>query len=258
MSDSAVVFLLLPGIFLCILLFVEMGRRIATQRRAGETERERVVLNTIETAIYALLGLMVAFTFSGAASRFDARRTLTVQEANAIGTAYLRLDLLPPAVQLPLREKFRRYTAARIAVYQTLPDLEASNTQAARAVALQSEIWTDAITALHAAQPASSLLLLSALNEMIDITSSRAVMLRTHTPPIILAGLVVLTLVCSLLIGSGLAARPTFGGGLHIIGFALVLTVTVYIIFDLDHPRVGLIRLDYTDQALLDVLAGMK
>src|SRR5262245_11782042 len=108
MSDTTVVLLFLPGMFLGILLFVVIGRRIAARRVAGVTERERAVLNTIETAIYALLGLMAAFTFAGAASRFDTRRTLTVQEANAIGTAYLRLDLLPTAAQPPLREKFRR------------------------------------------------------------------------------------------------------------------------------------------------------
>lgn len=114
MSDSAAMFVLLPGLFLCFLLFVEIGRRLGARWvDEEETERERVVLNTIETAIYALLGLMIAFTFSGAAERFDARRSLTVQEGNAIGTAYLRLDLLPAAVQPALREKFRRYTTPR-------------------------------------------------------------------------------------------------------------------------------------------------
>lgn len=67
-----------------------------------------------------------------------------------------------------------------------------------------------------------------------------------------------LTLVCSLLIGNGLARKRTYGVVLHTAGFALVLTVTMYVIFDLDHPRVGLIRLDYVDQALTDVLAGMR
>jgi len=258
MSDSAAVFVFLPAMFLCVLLFVEIGRRIGVRRAAGGPEREQVVESTIETAIYALLGLMLAFTFAGAASRFDARRAQTVQEANAIGTAYLRLDLLPAAAQPPLREKFRRYAEARIGVYQALPDLEASNAHAARAVALQSEIWAGAVAALRNAQPQAQLLVLPALNEMIDITTTRAVALKTHTPPVILVTLGVLSLVCSLLIGYGLAGGKPFGMVLHMLGFALVLTVTIYVILDLDHPRVGLIRLDYADQALKDVLAGMK
>jgi hypothetical protein len=257
-SDSTAVFLFLPGMFFGVMLFVEIGRRFGIRRVAGSTESERVVETTIETAIYALLGLMLAFTFAGSASRFDARRAQTVQEANAIGTAYLRLDLLPAAAQPPLREKFRRYTETRIEVFQVLPDVEASNAATTRAAALQGEIWSAAIAALKDTQPQASLLLLPALNDMFDITATRAVALRTHTPPVILGTLAVLSLVCSMLIGYGLAGIKPFSTLLHMIGFAVVLTVTIYVILDLDHPRVGLIRLDYADQALLDVLAGMK
>jgi hypothetical protein len=258
MGDSATGFLFLPGMFLCVLLFVEIGRRIGVRRIAGSAERERAVESTIETAIYALLGLILAFTFAGSASRFDARRTLTVLEANAIGTAYLRLDLLPAAAQPPLRGKFRRYTEARIAVFQVLPDIGASNEATARAAGLQDEIWTGAVAALKDAPPHASLLLLPALNDMFDIAATRGVTLKSHTPTVILATLGMLSLVCSLLIGYGLAGGKRFSMLLHTIGFALVLTVTVYVIIDLDHPRVGLIRLDYTDEALMDVLAGMK
>jgi hypothetical protein len=257
-SDTALVFVLLPGLFGCILLFVWLGRRIGNRRGGEETERERVGLVTVESAIYALLGLMIAFTFSGATSRFDARRAQTVQEANAIGTAYLRLDLLPAAAQPALRTKFRSYTEARMAVYRALPDIEASSADAARAVALQDEIWTDSMAALRSATPQASLLLVPALNDMIDITTTRNIALRTHTPPIILVALVVLTLISALLIGYALAGGKPFATNLHMIGFALMMTVTIYVILDLDHPRVGLIRLDYVDQALADVRAGMK
>lgn len=258
MSDNALVFAFLPLLFAAVLLFVWLGRWIGSRRGREETERERVGLVTVETAIYALLGLMVAFTFSGATSRFDVRRAQTVQEANAIGTVYLRLDLLPAAAQPALRDKFRRYTEERIEVYRALPDLEASDAHAARAEALQAEIWTGAIAALRGAPAQASLLLVPALNDMIDITTTRAIALRTHTPTVILGALVVLTLVCSLLVGYGLAGGKPFATNLHMIGFALMMTVTIYVILDLDHPRVGLIRLDYVDQAMTDVRAAMK
>lgn len=258
MSDTTLIFMFLPGLFLCVLLFVWIGRRIGGRRSAEETERERVGLVTVETAIYGLLGLMVAFSFSGASSRFDTRRAQTVQEANAIGTAYLRLDLLPAAAQPELRGKFRSYTEARLAVYRALPDLQASNAAAARATALQSEIWTDSITALRSAPPQASLLLLPALNDMIDITTTRAIALRSHTPPMILGALVLLTLICSVFVGYGLAGGKPFATNLHMIGFALMMTLTIYVILDLDNPRVGLIRLDYVDQAMTEVRAGMK
>ncbi len=258
MTDSMWVILFLPGLFLCVLIFVEIGRRLGTRRDEEETERERHVRSILENAIFALLGVMTAFTYAGAASRFDTRRTLTVQEANAVGTAYLRLDVLPAAAQPALRELFRQYAAARLARYQVLPDVDASEVQAARALALQGEIWKNSITTLKDAEPAASLLLLPALNEMIDITSTRAIMLKTHTPPVALAVLFVITLVCSMLIGSDLARKRARGLPLHTLGFALALTVTIYVIIDLDHPRFGLIQLDYVDQALSDVLAGMK
>ena len=252
------IFIILPGLFVCILLFVWIGRRIGGNRSREETERERVGLVTVETAIYALLGLMVAFTFSGATSRFDTRRAQTVQEANAIGTAYLRLDLLPAAAQPALREKFRSYTDERLAIYRTLSDSRASSAHAARAEALQAEVWSGSLAALKNAPSHAALLVVPALNDMIDITTTRAISLRTHTPPVILIALVVLTLICALLVGYGLAGGKAFATNLHMIGFALMMTVTIYVILDLDHPRVGLIRLDYVDQALADVRAGMK
>jgi hypothetical protein len=258
MSDTTVVFLFIPGLFLTMLLFLEVGRRFAMRRMGEETERQRSGLVTVETAIYALLGLLVAFTFSGAASRFEARRVLVVQEANVIGTAYLRLDLLPAAAQPALREKFRLYTEARIAAYRVLPDLEAAKAQMALATALQQEIWTSAVTALREASPNASLLLLPALNDMIDITTTRLVAAKTHTPPVILGALALLALFCSVLAGYGLAGGKPFNMVFHMVGFALVLTLTIYVILDLDHPRVGLIRVDFADQALTDVLAGIS
>src|SRR5215510_4984847 len=98
-------------------------------------------------AVFALLGLLIAFTFSGAASRFDARRQLVVEEANAIGTAYLRLDLLPAHTQPPLRESFRQYLQTRVEIYRKLPDIAAARQEAAHAVTLQGQIWSQALTA---------------------------------------------------------------------------------------------------------------
>jgi hypothetical protein len=256
MSDTAVVFTLIPGLFISILVFVGVGRRLDIRRVIEETDRERVVLTTIETAIYALLGLMVAFTFGGAASRFDARRTLTVSEANAIGDAYMRLDLLPAAAQPALREKFLRYADERLAVFNALPDVHASEKHVARANGLWLEIWSGSIAGAGPSPPASTSLLFASLNEMSSIATTRSVMLRAHTPPVVIGVLVVLTLICAVLIGNGFprkAAPP-----IHVYGFALVMSITLYVIFDLDHPRVGLIRLDYADQAMLDMLAHMK
>ena len=102
---------------------------------------------SLEAAVFALLGLLIAFTFSGALTRFDVRRGQVVDEANAIGTAYLRIDLLPPAAQPRLRETFRNYVDARIATYRKLPDLQAAQRELALSQALQADIWAQAVAA---------------------------------------------------------------------------------------------------------------
>lgn len=257
MSEVFLVVLLLSAIFLGVIIFVSLGRRLAARRRGDANPVDRGALSTIEGSVYALLGLMVAFTYAEATGRFETRRSQTVDEANAIGTAYLRLDLLPAAAQPALRERFRRYTQARIDVYRSLPDIGASELQAARAARLQNEIWRDSLIGLRGEPTSSSVLLVNALNEMFDITTTREIYLRTHTPPVITGALVVLSLICALLLGYGLPQERSTAVTVHTLSFALVLTVVLYVIFDLDHPRAGLIRLDYTDHAMQQVLDGM-
>src|SRR5215475_7969280 len=96
-------------LFVGMLLLLEVGRRIGLRRIAEEAEGARAGVTAVEGAVFGLLGLLIAFTFSGAASRFDTRRQLIVEETNAIGNAYLRLDLLPTDTQPALRDSFRRY-----------------------------------------------------------------------------------------------------------------------------------------------------
>ena len=112
--------LLSGGLFVAMFAMLELGHRLGVRRRRIDAEGAAAGTGVVEGAVFALLGLLIAFTFSGAASRFDERRKLVVEEANAIGTAYLRLDLLPSAAQLDLRASFRRYLDARLAVYRDL------------------------------------------------------------------------------------------------------------------------------------------
>ena len=259
MGETGILLVFVPSLFLIMLLVLETGRRIGKRYYSmEESDHHRGNRILVESAIYGLLGLLIAFTVSGAANRFDARRTLTVQEANTIGTAYLRLDLLPAAAQPELRRKFRRYAEARLAVFRLLPDFAASNAEAVRANELQRSIWNEVIAALPGVPQSATLMLLPALNEMFDITSSRAIAGQAHTPLVILCALAVLALFCCLLAGYGLAGENPLGSALRMIGFALIVTLTIFVILDLDYPRVGLIRLDYADQALIDVLAGMR
>ena len=157
-----------------ILVLLEIGRRAGVRRIAEEGETASKGLSAIEGAIFGLLCLILAFLFSGALTRFDARRHLVVEEANDIGTAWLRVALLPADAQLPMRDLFRRYLDSRIDVYRKVPDMEAVKSEQARSAKLQSEIWALAVSFTREAGTAQApMLLLPALNAMFDITTTR-------------------------------------------------------------------------------------
>lgn len=243
------------ALFLAMIACLEIGRRVGVRRAAQEGDAARAGAGAVEGAVFALLGLLIAFTFSGAASRFDERRKLIIEEANAIGTAYLRLDLLPAAAKVDLRESFRRYLEARLAIYRAVPDLAAVNAASERATAIQQEIWSKAVAASAGSQ--ASVLLLPALNQMIDITTTRTMAVQTHPPLPLFALLFVLALLGSLLAGYAMSAA-TRRHWIHVVAFAFALAGAIYVILDMEFPRLGLIRVDAFDQVLVDMLKSMR
>jgi hypothetical protein len=222
-----------------------------------DVEGARAGLGAVEGAIFGLMGLLIAFTFSGAASRFDARRALIVEETNAIGTAWLRIDVLDAADQPAIREKFRAYLDARLATYQASSDESAARGSFAEAERLGGEIWSAAVAAVRTGGlPQAPALLLPALNAMLDIAATRAMATETHPPLPIFGMLFGLSLIASLLAGFAMAGgkRPSW---LHMVSFALVMAISTYVILDLEFPRRGLIRVDAFDHALVELRKTM-
>ena len=245
------------GLFVGMLALLELGRRIGRRRQAKDEERARAGLGAVEGAVFALMGLLIAFTFSGAASRFDARRQLIVEEANSIGTAWLRLDLLPPAAQPELRDLFRRYVDLRLAVYEKLPDLAAALADLDKANTLQGVIWSRAVATFQQSPAPVVAQLIPALNQMFDIAATRTAAARMHPPPIIFVLLGVLALMSSLLAGYAMAGGKT-RSWIHMVGFGLIMATTVYVILDLEFPRLGIIRIDAFDQVLVELRQTMR
>ena len=243
----------LVAVFVAVgtLALLELGIRFGRRRRLQGLEPGSG--SAIEGSVFAIFGLLVAFTFSGAASRFDDRRALVTQEANDIGTAWLRLDLLPAAHQPAIRDDMRRYLDERLAAYRVLPDVERSLTHQANAEKLQGAIWQAAVVACRAdTAPSTTSVVLPALNAMFDISTTRVRAGYNHPPTVIFVMLVVMTLVCAFVAGNGLAAndRPN---RVHAIGFALITALVVYLILDLEYPRFGFIRVDAADQVLIQL-----
>lgn len=245
------------GLVIAILVMVELGHRLGRRRMERDAEGARAGTSAVEASAFGLFGLLIAFWFSGATNRFDDRRRLLVEEANNIGTAYLRIDLLPAEAQPGMRDRFRAYTDSRVQIYKKLPDLAAAKAELARSNGLQADLWAEAVKACQGSQ-AGTLLFLPAVNSMIDISASRtAAGLIMHPPPIILGLLILLSLGCALLVGHSMAASKT-RNLLHTIAFACMVGMTFYVIIDVEYPRIGLIRVDEADQLLVDVRASMK
>jgi hypothetical protein len=246
------------GLVLVMLGCLEAGRRLGQRRIARDGAGATSGLGPIDGAIFGLLGLLIAFTFSGAAQRFDARRDLIVQEANAIGTAYLRLDLLAPEARDSLRGAFRRYLDSRLAIATAIGNPAAVSAATARSNALQNDIWRAAVPACRAdASPAPCTLLLPALNEMFDITTTRTMAGRTHPPPVIYAMLFGLAAASAALAGFSMGGART-RNWLHMLGLAATMGIAVYVILDIEYPRLGLIRVDDFDVLLVQLRESMN
>lgn len=245
------------GLFLAMMLSLEIGWRLGIRQRARDPEGAGATFGAVDGAVFALLGLLIAFTFSGAASRFDHRRHLCSEEANAIGTAYLRLDLLQRQDREILCADFKRYLEARLAAYRKLPDVEAAWREFGKAMEIQSGIWKRAVLACReeGSQPVT-MLLLPALNQMIDSTATRVTATATHPPLIIFAMLSARALMSAVIAGYGMASEKT-RSWIHTIGFAAIMAATIYVILDLESPILGLVRLD-EPKFMLELLQTMK
>jgi hypothetical protein len=246
--------LLVAALLIGMLAMIEAGRAL---RRRGARDAERRGVGAVEGAVFGLMGLLLAFTFSGAATRFEQRRQLIIDEANDVGTAYLRLDLLPPEARAALQDRFRQYVEARLTAYRAIPDMAKVRSALDRSGALQEEIWSRAVAASMEAPPAAAVLLLPALNTMFDISTTRYQATLAHPPFVIFATLGAVGLLCALLAGYAMGAVEG-RSWLHIAGFVGVLAFTVYLIADIEYPRLGLVRVDTFDQALVDTRASMR
>jgi hypothetical protein len=257
MNRTLVAEIACTSLFVGMSLFSIICNRLG-RRRLQKEDSAPEVSGAIMGAAFGLLGLMITFTFYGAYSRFDARRQLIVNEANAIGTAYLRLDLLPVSAQTSLRERFREYAASRAALYEKLTDPHAARSELARAVGLQKEIWAQSVAASTGLEdPSARMLLLPALNEMIDIVTTRTVAIQTHPPLLIFVTLFGIALACAALTGfrGGTSGRP---GHFYNILLAVITAFVMYLILDIEYPRYGLIRLDTVNQVLVDLVETIK
>jgi hypothetical protein len=155
-----------------------------------------------------------------------------------------------------LRDLFRSYLDSRLATYRKL-DGAAALQEYSRSTRLQEELWAASVAASRASgSQQATMLLLPALNEMIDITTTRLMAARHHPPAVIFAMLGALALASALLAGYRMAEAKD-RSWLHLVGFAAVIAITFYVTLDIEYPRLGLIRVDAVDDVLVDLRKSM-
>lgn len=223
--------------FIAMWLAAAIGARLA--RRRVFTLEGREVSIVVETAILTLLALIVGFTFSMALTRYDQRKNLEEEEANAIGTAWVRADLLPAGDAAKLRTALKEYLGQRILYYEARDEVEAARS-GARAGALQAAMWAAVSAAANAQPTAVNALAVSGINDVLNAQGYTQAAWLNRIPFAAWALLAALALFCNLLVG--FEVERAQGG--RVVSFVLPISVSIAcsLIADLESPRYGLIH----------------
>lgn len=228
------------GLFALLLLALECGFR-AGRRLASDTEaRAAGQVGAVQGALLGLLGLLLAFSFSAAGSRFLERQDLIVKEANAIGTAYLRADLLAEPQRAELRAALKEYTEFRLAISASFR-AGVTSESLARNEELQAGIWNAALRGVTA-RPATMLGVLPPVNEVIDLHATRLAAGKKHLPLPVMSLLIACSVLAIGVIGYGCGMGGRRRAPLTV-PLAVVIGASLWITIDLDHPRAGLLQL---------------
>jgi len=249
------VWLLLPVLCLAIGGALEIGFRLGKRDAQARPGRSDPTLGVIVGSVLGLLALLLAFTFNIAASRYEERRSAVLNEANAIGTAFLRADLLAETAGDKARALLREYVDIRVEAAVSGSTIEGVNATVARSRDIHAELWTRGVAATKASPTVQTNLYLQALNDVIDIHTDRVqAALHAGIPPAIWSALVVVTAIG--LAMSGYQVGSSSGGrGLAGFGLVVALSVVLTLIADLDDPRTGFLRT--TQAAMIDLRASI-
>jgi len=243
-------------LFFLLIVFYLFGFRLRNRKIKSNPEQAIQDLGQINSTLLGLLALLLAFTFSMSNSRYDTRRQLVIEEANNIGTVILRTDIYPDSMRQLLRGQLEEYVEARIAFYQAGMDIEKMVEAYKKGSEISSQIWstaaayakTDNITTRTSE-------LIPALNAMIDITTTRRAAGESTIPDSIMYFLFLLCLCSAFLLGYD---HKNDFDWIVVVGFAVMLSATVFTIIDMDRPRSGLIDMDKPNQKIIELREMFK
>ena len=233
-------------------LVLDFGCWVGIRSRIQENPNRKEHMGTIRDGLFVLVSLLLGFTLAFASTRFAERRSLLIEEAISIGTAYLRASTLPPPYRDHSQQLFREYVDARL----DLDDAGLNATLFAQAVNrskhIQEELWSDASAVAQNDRTAVMAIYLNSLNETIDLHDKRMAAYETRVPASIWLLISSISLIAVFTRGLTLTSRFW----LSVILVPITIAIVVALIADLDTPSSGLIRLDH--RAMLRLKADLN
>ena len=215
-------------------------------------EDDRKDLNTVQAATLTLLGLIIAFSFSMAVSRYDQRKNLEAEEANAIGTEYVRASLLPTDKAEAVRSGLRDYLHQRVLFYETLNIRESRLKQIeADTVLVENELWSSVQEVANGKPMPTVALVVSGLNDVLNSRGYTQAAWWNRIPPAAWSLMALIAAFCSFLTGYTVHRSRT----LTLLVLPIVVSVAFFLIADIDSPHGGLIHvspqnLEYLSKSL--------
>lgn len=233
------------ALFLAILLFNELGFRTGRFVQSRTDSEIKSLTGSIQASILGLLALLLGFTFSMSMQRYDNRSMALIDEANAIGTAVLRIELLPENYRDDAKRLFTEYVGLRVDVGKLdLTKAEERSAFADKISRVQSQLWSLAIAATESdPRPVTSGNFVKSLNDVIDSQDKRNALLQMQVPEIVLILLFIVFISSGGMMGysAGLSGQRVLT---PIVLVSTLITLIVFIVVDLDRPKRGVIQVN--------------
>lgn len=240
---------------LMLLILAEAGYRFGSAFHRRNPEAAKGHSGSVQGAVLGLLGLLLGFSFAMAVGRFDTRRALVVEEANSIGTTWLRTDFLPGPYKGEIRDLLIRYTELKLAAFDADDDREDREKTAKEIAEIHGEMWRNASAAAAERSTPITASFITTLNETIDLDATRKAALTNHVP-----GAVWLLLLVVAGCGAWASGYGSGTGGLRSVFnqllFPILIGVVITLIADIDRAHKGLIGMK--SQPFRELLESMK
>jgi hypothetical protein len=239
-----------------LLLATELGYRLGQRHTPERRKALQGQSGTLQASLLGLLGLLLGFTFAMAVGRFESRKQLVLDEANGIGTAWLRAGYLSESTRDVIRPTLLDYVDARLQAANVPVGSEEYEKQVARSERNQATMWRATTAEVKAHDSPAVSLFTASLNDVIDLDAKRQATTRNHVPASVWLLLILVSVVVCWTTGYSTALSESGRLALSMIILPVLLTAVITIVADLDNPRRGLIKV--SQQSMLDLQNALQ